>query len=249
MISFVEQCEEWSSPPVDYIGYIPSESLLQLPDADFKDLMLQAEKHRYSGWRNWQGRWRDVLGLDRTHGQIVLDYGSGVGIEAAQYARTGNIVALADISPANLRVAQRTVFLLADSFTTTHALDEHPPFTDGIADGFIDVIHCSGVLHHIPNPEPVVAQFHKWLAADGELRLMLYSDRAWEISTGTDPPESVEGHPKAFQFTRAWDGVGKYADWYNAERLVSRFGRWFALERYEDLTVNGAYVGAVLSKR
>src|SRR4029077_1459416 len=124
-----------------------------MPDAEFLALMRRAERHRYSGWRNWEGRWRDVLGLDITHGQIVLDYGSGAGFEAAQYAASGNIVALADISELNLQVAKRTVGLFTGYYPASYLISESDPFLD-VSDGMIDVVHCSGVLHHIPDPVP-----------------------------------------------------------------------------------------------
>lgn len=245
--SFAAQKKAWSSPPVDDIGYIPSATLLSMPDEEFRMMVTRAEHNRYSGWRNWRGRWRDVLGLDSTHGLSVLDYGSGIGIEALQYAKTGNIVNLADIHSDNLKVAKRTLKIHGYKTGDVLLVREDKPLA---LNRKVDVIHCSGVLHHIPQPIPVVKNFANYaLAREGELRLMLYSDKAWTISTGTEPPEKVEGHPKAFQFARAWDAVGTYADWYNADRLEKRFGRWFTLERYEDLTVNGAYVGAVMRRK
>lgn len=246
MIRFEDQVKEWSSPPVDDIGYIPSKTLLAMNEEDFKTLMTNAEFNRYSGWRNWEGRWRDVLGLDSTEGKRVLDYGSGIGIEALQYARAGNTVEIADISMGNLEVAART--LAVNGYGCAGwKIKGRAPFID--MGHQVDVIHCAGVLHHIPKPEPVVKRMAELLRDGGQLRLMLYSDRAWEISTATEPPEVVEGHPKALHYARSWDGVGKFADWYDHDRLKDRFGEWFKLEVYEPLTVNGAYIGAVMRKR
>jgi hypothetical protein len=59
----------------------------------------------------------------------------------------------------------------------------------------------------------------------------------------------VAGHPKALQYARTWDDVGAYADWYDADRLEKRFGKWFTLEKYQDLTVNGEYVGAIMRRK
>lgn len=245
--SFAAQKEAWANPPVDDIGYISSQTLLDMPDEDFLQLIAKAEKNRYSGWRNWRGRWREVLGLDPTFGMNVTDYGCGIGIESLQYARNGNIVTAADITNYNVRVAKRTLALNGYKPAALSIIKEGEPL---ILPHKVDIVHCCGVLHHIPDAVQVVKWWAQYLLAPGgEVRLMLYSDKAWVISTGTEPPLQVEGHPKAFQFARAWDGVGNYADWYDAERLEKRFGRWFILEKYEDLTVQGAYVGAVMRRR
>ena len=218
-----------------------------MPDREFRSLIKRAEKNRYEGWRNWRGRWRLVLKLDNTHGMNVLDYGSGIGIEALQYARSGNIVSLADIVKDNLKVAKRTLgidgYACANEFLIkkdTLILPKHK----------YDIIHCCGVLHHIREPEVIVRDWAKYvLVPNGELRLMVYTDKAWTISTKTEPPEIVEGHPKALSFARTWDEVGSYADWYDADRLEKRFGKWFSLEEYEPLTVNGVYAGAIMRRK
>lgn len=218
-----------------------------MPDGEFLELMTKAEKNRYTGWRNWRGKWREVLGLDSTTGMSILDYGCGIGIESLQYARGGNIVNIADIVPANVRVAKRTLKLNGHRPAEEIVLKQKQPL---IMPTKVDVVHCNGVLHHIREPVPVVKAWSQYaLAKGGELRLMLYSDVAWSISTKTEPPENVEGHPKALQYARAWDGVGDFADWYDADRLEKRFGRWFKLERYEPLTVNGAYIGAIMRRK
>jgi SAM-dependent methyltransferase len=237
---------QWSSPPVDEIGYIASTKLLKLRADDLLDLVRQMEESRYMGWRNWENRWREVLGLDTTEDKVVLDYGCGVGIEALQYARTGNDVIVADISRENVRLAMRILDLEGFQVGSFQITEDHlmnfmfAPF---------DVIHCAGVLHHIPDPIPVVEEMAEHLAPNGELRLMLYSDEAWRIACDTEPPEVVTDDPRFDRYWSHWDPVGGYADWYDEQRLYERFGGLFSIERYEPLTENGAYVGAVLVKR
>jgi SAM-dependent methyltransferase len=245
--TFQDQVEQWSSPPLDDLGYIPSSQLLALPDAEFSNAIEDAVVNRYTGWRNWEGRWRRVLGLDTTTDKKVLDYGSGIGIEGLQYARMDNDVYLADISADNLKVANRTFEV--NGFTPLGLLlvEEDPPFFN--FPHKVDIVHCAGVLHHIPHPEPVVARMSEKLKLKGELRLMLYSDRAWEVATQTEAPEIVYGHHKLEQYTRFWDGVGHFSDWYNADRLEKRFGEWFSLIVYEDLTAGGEYVAAVMQRK
>lgn len=252
--SFKARAKQWSSPPVDDVGYIPAADMLKMDDKDLLALVNDFEVARYQGWRNWRNRWRDVLRLDMTKQKNVLDYGCGVGIEALQYAKAGNYVSLADIAPDNVRLASRIIHL--HGFKTVHemVIDENEPFLPYLHpktdkhDSF-DVIHCAGVLHHIPDPVAVIRSMHKWTRRDGELRLMLYSNVAWEIATKTLAPEGdVHDYVEFDQFWQHWDPIGGYADWYDVEKLRHRFGQWFKVLRYEPLTRNGAYVGAVMVK-
>ena len=114
----------------------------------------------------------------------------------------------------------------------------------------LDVIHCSGVLHHIVDPVPVVREMAGWLVDGGELRLMLYSDKAWLAATSEyPPPEDVTDSPLREKFVRHWDAVGDWADWYNHQRLVDRFGEWFIVQDYQPILRAGEFVGAVLEKK
>jgi hypothetical protein len=58
------QREAWSRPPVDDVGYIPATDLLAKPDGELRAIVEQMRATRYSGWRNHDGLWRDLMGLD-----------------------------------------------------------------------------------------------------------------------------------------------------------------------------------------
>src|ERR1051326_6937817 len=93
--SFIDQQEQWSRPPVDDVGYLPSSQLLQLADADLVELIEKMARVRYTGWRNYENRWRVTLGLDDTHGKRILDFGCGTGLEALQVAPTNCVIVAA----------------------------------------------------------------------------------------------------------------------------------------------------------
>jgi SAM-dependent methyltransferase len=222
-------------------------------DHEFCSVMRQMEENRYGGWRNVRNRWIDALRIDDTEGKRVLDYGCGVGVEALQFAGS-NRVWVADIAPGNLEVAKR-LFALSDyELEGALLIKGSPPFIQATEkfdpDAAFDVIHCSGVLHHIVDPVPVVKAMHGWLSDGGELRLMLYSDSAWAAATGEHPPPAdVTDSPLREKFVRHWDAVGDWADWYNQQRLVDRFGEWFRVADYKKITASGEFIGAVLVKR
>lgn len=248
--TFIDQKKAWSNPPVDDVGYISSKELLELPDDEFLGMFKKMEQTRYTGWRNWNRHWRDVLGLDETKGKEVLDYGCGVGMEALQYARNANRVWVADIAPDNLAVAKRLFLLSGEALEGELPIAGKPPFLPARFKEVFDVVHCCGVLHHIPEPRPVIEAMHGWLGNEGELRLMLYSDEAWKIATGTEPPEGdVSAYVEFDAFVRHWDGVGAWADWYDKKKLMALVGDLFTLQRYRPLTADKAYVGAILVKR
>jgi len=250
--TFSQRAKAWSAPPVDDIGYLPSKDLLTWDDEALLDLISQMAQSRYQGWRNYQMKWRIVLGLDNTRGRRVLDYGCGVGLEALQYAKLGNTVSIADISADNLKLAERVVQLGAPGHVVdgVFKVQEKSPFIEAEPESF-DVVHCCGVLHHIPHPEPVVQRFSELLSRGGELRLMVYSDEAWKIATGTEPPTelNVEDYVQFDAFWQHWDPIGGYADWYDCDRLMDRFGEWFTMKECNYLTEHNEYLGAVLVKR
>jgi len=201
---------------------------------------------RYRGWRNHQGRYRDMLGLGATSGRTILDYGCGIGLDALQHAQAGNDAVVADLHLPTVQLALRVLDLHG-----TPALSGAVIGADGDLDptspaSYYDVIHMSGVLHHIPDPAPVLARCRRWLNPSGELRLLLYSDRAWRQVTGTDPPEEVVGHPAAERFASHMDMAGSYADWYDPSRLARRTEGLFTITRCEYVGTDGTLLAAVL---
>lgn len=248
MTTFAEQKKAWANPPVDDVGYISSTRLLTFSDDELIKLIRKMWEARYYGWRNFDNHWREILALDDTSEKIVLDYGCGVGLESLEYARTNNEIYVSDIVPENILLTERVLNIFGHAAKGAFAIQNRRPYISGINDGLLDVVHCSGVLHHIPKPVPVVAQMSKWLKSGGELRLMLYTDAAWRLTTRTEPPDEVTDDPNFMTFVRAMDGVGKYADWYDRQRLEDRFGEWFKIKRFRYITTNQMYLAAALER-
>jgi SAM-dependent methyltransferase len=239
--------ELWRRIPVDDIGYFTAEELLAYDDDALRRLVDQMTRNRYGGWRNYQDRTRNVLGLDTTVRKRVLDYGCGIGLDALQYAQAENAVVVADLYAETVALARRVLSLYECSALTGRLIGPDGDLVGtGRPDGFFDVVHMSGVLHHIPDPQPILAHCRRWLKPHGELRLLLYSDQAWRQVTGTDPPEEVTGHPAADRYASHMDMAGSYADWYDPARLAHRTGSLFKITRCEYVGADGTLLAAVL---
>jgi 2-polyprenyl-3-methyl-5-hydroxy-6-metoxy-1,4-benzoquinol methylase len=103
----------------------------------------------------------------------VKDFGCGFGIEALQFAKSGNEVLLSDIFPSNVQAAERVL-----------RLSGYTPAPDGP----VDVFYSNGVLHHSPQMRELLEKEVANLNPGGEVRLLLYSDRAWILTTATRVP-------------------------------------------------------------
>ena len=231
--------EGWRRLPADGYGYIDSAEFLKWPDFRVLEFVRQFETIRYCGSRNWNNLWRETLGLDSTHGKRILDYGCGFGIEALQFCKAGNSVALYDIHDTNRKAAERVLKL--------HGYEPANFFGGGF-----DVFYSNGCLHHTPDMPQILRDAVPALAPDGEIRLLLYSDKAWILKTCTPLPpiDSDVRDAAAFpKYVRAMDEVGEYADWYNREKLEYRIGDFLKIERFDYIQEDGALCTATLKPR
>lgn len=250
---FEDAVQQWSSPPFDNIGYLSSAEIAAKPGDEVRELVRRCERSRYAlesddGLvRNHRNRWRESLGLDSTTGKRIMDFGCGIGLEALQFARTSNRVVLADIAPDNLKLAERVLALFGHPCETTVLVSGEPPFFE--LEGEIDIFYSNGVLHHTPRMGEILARARSVLSPEGEVRLMLYSDRAWTDWIGGELPpidQDIATHPGFPKFVRTFDGVGRFADWYNAEKVARVAGPGFKLVRFEYLTKSNWYCTAIL---
>ena len=104
-------------------------------------------------------------------GKVVLDYGCGNGYVLAQYARHGAEVHGADVADRAIELARTRFALLGLQGAFTRSNGANVPYEDG----FFDIACSMGVLHHIPDPAPVVWELHRVLKPGGKLVVMLYN--------------------------------------------------------------------------
>lgn len=237
----------WSHVPVDGVGYLSSARLLELPDAELAALVDDMRDTRYHGWRNAGGGWRAGLGLDELSGCDVLDYGCGLGLEAAELAGA-NRVWTADLHAANVALADRVARLRGVELQGGYVIGESYPFVLGIGGQHFDVIHSCGVLHHSRAPTAVLVRWRELLRPGGQARLLVYGPGMWRRAVGTEPPADVAGDPGFPGFLAYVDGVGDWADWYDPDRLAARAAGAFTVETCEYLA-DERFLTATLRRR
>jgi SAM-dependent methyltransferase len=109
--------------------------------------------------------------FDEARGKRVLDVGCGNGYVLAQYALHGANVVGVDLTERAIDLSRRRFRLLG--------LDGEFAQIDGMRlpypDASFDVVCSMGVLHHIPDPRPLVSELERVLRPGGELVVMLYN--------------------------------------------------------------------------
>lgn len=109
-----------------------------------------------------RNRKKDLFKLIRKQkpGNIVLDYGCGVGTHAIACAQLGCLVHLMDISDIMLIVAAKRLDRRNLNYIT-HRKDFTIPLY------YFDTILCTDVIEHVPRPDKMLKKFIEFLKIDG----------------------------------------------------------------------------------
>jgi len=104
-------------------------------------------------------------------GKLVLEIGSGSGIDSAEFARNGAQVVSLDFTAIG---TQGTTSLFKEAAlvpNATRAGAQLLPFKEAA----FECVYSFGVLHHIPNVEPVIKEIARVLKPEGTFVCMLYN--------------------------------------------------------------------------
>ena len=187
----------------------------------------------YLHWRNGQYFFYDRLmpcsGFD---GQVILDYGCGPGhdlVGFVEFSRPVKVFGL-DISPQSLQEAGNRLRLHPAEAVELILLKDGDARLQ-FPDNSVDYIHSSGVLHHTPNIDEILAEFRRILKPSGLVRIMVYNYHSiWlhlfvaytrRIVLGLDKGLSLEECFKRSTDTEACP----ISRWYRQDEFVELCGR------------------------
>lgn len=132
-------------------------------------------------WRNAQYfDYIDHMPVAGADGLAVLDFGCGPGYDLVGFATQSKPARLVgiDVSSSSLAEAKARLSLHdAEPELYHHDVMKEPlPVTDGS----IDLVHSSGVLHHMPSMEPALVELRRVLKKGGRAQFMVYhADSLW----------------------------------------------------------------------
>jgi SAM-dependent methyltransferase len=111
----------------------------------------------------------------RWRGRRVLEIGVGAGSDFVNFARAGAHVSGIDLTPSSIEHTRCRLELEGLQGEVTVADGESLPYPDGS----FDLVYSWGVIHHAERPANVIREARRVLAADGEMRAMLYGRHSW----------------------------------------------------------------------
>jgi len=140
-----------------------------------------ADSLEYFHWRNAQyHNYIELMPVHNRDSMIVLDLGCGPGndlVGLGTYSTPSRLLG-ADVSPIALNEARERLRLHGIDAELTQLPKDSPilPY-EGSS---IDYLHCSGVLHHMPDLAVALQECRRILRSSGEMRVMVYNyDSIW----------------------------------------------------------------------
>lgn len=138
------------------------------------------ESFNYLEWRfSHYPLFREMSGLWGDHAdQVVLDYGCGPGndvIGLAAFSGAKKVLG-ADVSETSISLARHRAWLHGfDQDRVDFLKLDDVPVLIPLEDGSVDHINCQGVLHHVTDPNAVLAEFFRVLRPGGTGSFMVYN--------------------------------------------------------------------------
>ena len=118
----------------------------------------------------------DLMPTNAADGITILDYGCGPGHDLVGFALNSLPARLvgADISKTSIREAKNRLSLHQRKAEFID-LREMGNGVLPLENSSVDLIHSSGILHHIEDPSLVLREFRRIIKPDGRIQIMVYN--------------------------------------------------------------------------
>jgi ubiquinone/menaquinone biosynthesis C-methylase UbiE len=127
-------------------------------------------------WRNSQyPAYIELMPVNTGDNLVVLDFGCGPGndlVGFSQFSKPAELYGI-DVSPKAIDLARERLALHGSNVSFQNC-DEKFTRID-LPDDSVDLIHSSGVLHHMTNPDLALQEFYRILKPGGKVQIMVYN--------------------------------------------------------------------------
>lgn len=124
------------------------------------------EQHRY----RLEPAIREMAAFLSWAGRDVLEAGCGIATDGINFARAGARYTGVDFSPTAIELAQLRFHQEGQGGRLVRSDIANLP----VGDATQDLVYSNGVIHHLPDAEPAVAEMHRVLRPGGRALVMVY---------------------------------------------------------------------------
>lgn len=186
----------------------------------------------YLHWRNMiYSNYIELMPVAGFDGKAILDYGCGPGHDVVGFAVSSKPSRLIGMDVSSTSLSEAATRLLLHTNRAEFMLIREGENRLPLADESIDLIHSSGVLHHIVDPRIPIREFRRVIRPGGHCQVMVYNYWSVFVHIGIayerkirDPyyADQFKDCDLAEAFKRTTDGAQcPVSRWYKPEEFIA----------------------------
>ncbi len=199
----------------------------------FKDQRKTYEERRRLRYE-LQDYMHDVIPFRAYRSKLLLEVGSGSGIDSAEFGRNGAEMVSVDFTENGVTTTRDTLKEAGLIPNVIRAAAQNLPFREDV----FDCVYSFGVLHHIPDVRSVTKEISRLIKRDGELICMLYNRESLLYAYSILFLHSTEGLTKEELTSRYSERIEgcQYTKAYTKDEAIRIFD-----DDFHDITVGVHY--------
>jgi ubiquinone/menaquinone biosynthesis C-methylase UbiE len=130
----------------------------------------------YFLWRNQQyPGYIELMPVTNADNLVVLDYGCGPGNDLVGFSLFSNCARVigADVSLTALKASKKRLALHSKTAELIQINEDNNKIN--LPDNSVDLVHSSGVLHHVKSLSLAIKEIHRILKPGGKMQVMVYN--------------------------------------------------------------------------